>query len=193
MAVETCRRERAATPYAKIGLLCFNRHLGAHLTDVSAREGLTTVRAGSFYAHIDQVLGDVSDAAATDPAYFRARVQRATEVAQVWPLEAKFDLLVIDEGQDLRDDASKLAFMDAILKGGLKDGRWWWFEDLDQILSRRNRCCPRQRDRLYLHSWMVRLRPLLSVTGGTRNRSPVPPRKSWAVRRMRALASADPP
>mgnify|MGYP000477310281 FL=1 len=135
LAVETCRRERAATPFAKIGLLCFNRHLGAHLTDVAAREGLTTVRAGSFYAHIDQVLGDVSDAAATDPAYFRARVQRATEVAQVWPLEAKFDLLVIDEGQDLRDDASKLAFMDAILKGGLKDGRWWWFEDLDQILS----------------------------------------------------------
>ena len=135
LAVETCRRERAATPFAKIGLLCFNRHLGSHLTDVAAREGLTTVRAGSFYAHIDQVLGDVSDAAATDPAYFRARVQRATEVAQVWPLEAKFDLLVIDEGQDLRDDASKLAFMDAILKGGLKDGRWWWFEDLDQILS----------------------------------------------------------
>jgi len=135
LAVETCRRERAATPFAKIGLLCFNRHLGAHLTDVAAREGLTTVRAGSFYAHIDQVLGDVSDAAATDPAYFRARVQRATEVAQAWPQEAKFDLLVIDEGQDLRDDASKLAFMDAILKGGLKDGRWWWFEDLDQILS----------------------------------------------------------
>jgi hypothetical protein len=135
LAVETCRRERAATPFAKIGLLCFNRHLGAHLTDVAAREGLATVRAGSFYAHIDQVLGDVSDAAATDPAYFRARVQRATEVAQAWPLEAKLDLLVVDEGQDLRDDASKLAFMDAILKGGLKDGRWWWFEDLDQILS----------------------------------------------------------
>jgi hypothetical protein len=135
LAVETCRRERAATPFAKVGLLCFNRHLGSHLTDVAAREGLTTVRAGSFYAHIDQVLGDVSDAAATDPAYFRARVQRATEVALACPLEAKFDLLVIDEGQDLRDDASKLAFMDAILKGGLKDGRWWWFEDLDQILS----------------------------------------------------------
>ena len=135
LAVETCRRERAATPFAKIGLLCFNRHLGSHLTDVAAREGLATVKAGSFYAHIDQVLGDVSDAAATDPAYFRARVQRATEVAQAWPLEAKFDLLVVDEGQDLRDDAGKLAFMDAILKSGLKDGRWWWFEDLDQILS----------------------------------------------------------
>lgn len=135
LAVETCRRERAATPFAKIGLLCFNRHLGSHLADVAAREGLATVKAGSFYAHIDQVLGDVSDAAATDPAYFRARVQRATEVAQAWPLEAKFDLLVVDEGQDLRDDAGKLAFMDAILKSGLKDGRWWWFEDLDQILS----------------------------------------------------------
>lgn len=135
LAVETCRRERAATPFAKIGLLCFNRHLGSHLTDVSAREGLATVRAGSFYLHIDQVLGDTSDAAATDPAYFRARVERATAVAQAWSQEAKLDLLVVDEGQDFRDDSGKLAFMDAILKGGLKDGRWWWFEDLDQILT----------------------------------------------------------
>jgi hypothetical protein len=135
LAVETCRRERAALPFAKIGLLCFNRHLGAHLADVSAREGLATVRAGSFYAHIDQVLGDASDAAATDPAYFRARVERATAVASAWPQEAKLDLLVVDEGQDFRDDAGKLAFMDAILKGGLKDGRWWWFEDLDQVLT----------------------------------------------------------
>lgn len=135
LAVETCRRERAALPFAKIGLLCFNRHLGAHLADVSAREGLATVGAGSFYAHIDQVLGDASDAAATDPAYFRARVERATAVARAWPQEAKLDLLVVDEGQDFRDDAGKLAFMDALLKGGLKDGRWWWFEDLDQILT----------------------------------------------------------
>ena len=135
LAVETCRRERAALPFAKIGLLCFNRHLGAHLADVSAREGLATVRAGSFYAHIDQVLGDASDAAATDPAYFRARVERATAVARAWPQEAKLDLLVVDEGQDFRDDSGKLAFMDALLKGGLKDGRWWWFEDLDQVLT----------------------------------------------------------
>jgi hypothetical protein len=135
LAVETCRRERSAAPTARIGLLCFNRHLGAHLADVAAREGLATVKAGSFYAHIDQVLGDVSDPAATDPAYFRARVQRATELARSWPDDRRFDLLVVDEGQDFRDDADKLAFMDAVLKGGLAQGRWWWFEDLDQILT----------------------------------------------------------
>ncbi len=135
LAVETCRRERAAAPSARIGLLCFNRHLGAHLADVAAREGLATVKAGSFYAHIDLVLGDVSDAAATDPAYFRERVRRATEAARAWPEDRRFDLLVVDEGQDFRDDGEKLAFLDAVLKGGLANGRWWWFEDLDQILT----------------------------------------------------------
>jgi len=135
LAVETCRRVRAAEPYAKIGLLCFNRHLGAHLADVAGREGMVTVKAGSFYTHVDQVLGDASDPTAVDPAYFRARVARAIEAAQAWSEGQRFDLLVVDEGQDFRDDPAKLAFLDAALKGGLADGRWWWFEDLDQVLT----------------------------------------------------------
>ena len=135
LAVETCRRVRAAEPFAKIGLLCFNRHLGAHLADVVRREGMATVKAGSFYTHVDLALGDASDPAATDPAYFRDRVRRAVEVARGWVESQKFDLLVVDEGQDFRDDEQKLAFMDAALKGGLAGGRWWWFEDLDQILT----------------------------------------------------------
>lgn len=135
LAVETCRRVRAAEPYAKIGLLCFNRHLGAHLHDVAQREGLATVLAGSFYSHIDEALGETADPAASDPAYFRDRVRRAVDVARGWTEAQKFDLLVVDEGQDFRDDEAKLAFMDAALKGGLAGGRWWWFEDLDQVLT----------------------------------------------------------
>ena len=135
LALEVCRRELAANPALKIGLVCFNRHLGAFLVDVAKADRLEGVTPGSFYLHLDRVLGDVADAKATDPAYFQQRVRAALEIAQRTPEAEKFDLLVVDEGQDFRDDGDKLALLDAMLKGGLAKGRWRWFEDLDQILS----------------------------------------------------------
>jgi Nuclease-related domain/UvrD-like helicase C-terminal domain len=135
LALEVCRRELAANPALKIGLVCFNRYLGAFLVDVAKADRLTSVTPGSFYLHLDRILGDVADAKATDPAYFQQRVRAALEIAQRTPEAEKFDLLVVDEGQDFRDDGDKLALFDAILKGGLAKGRWRWFEDLDQILS----------------------------------------------------------
>jgi superfamily I DNA/RNA helicase len=135
LALEVCRRELAANPDQKIGLVCFNRYLGAFLVDVAKADRLTGVAPGSFYLHLDRILGSTADAAATDPAYFQQRVRAALEIAQHTPEAEKFDLLVVDEGQDFRDDGEKLALLDAMLKGGLAKGRWRWFEDLDQILS----------------------------------------------------------
>ena len=135
LAFETCRRELKAKPDSKIGLMCFNRHLGSFLADVANVEGLAYVNAGSFYSHCDRLIGNAGDQAATDPNYFRQRVTDALAAARSLPEELKFDLLVVDEGQDFRDDGDKLALMDAIIKGGLSKGRWRWFEDLDQLLS----------------------------------------------------------
>ncbi len=135
LALEVCRRELAANPAQKIGLVCFNRHLGTFLVDVVKSEGLAAVTPGSFYLHLDRILGSTADAKATDPAYYQQRVQAALDVARGVPESEKFDLLVVDEGQDFRDDGAKLALLDAMLKGGLAKGRWRWFEDLDQILS----------------------------------------------------------
>ena len=135
LALEVCRRERAANPAQKIGLVCFNRHLGAFLVDVAKADRLDGVTPGSFYLHLDRILGNVADAKATDPTYYQQRVRAALEIAQRTPEAEKFDLLVVDEGQDFRDDGDKLALLDAMLKGGLAKGRWRWFEDLDQILS----------------------------------------------------------
>ena len=135
LAFETCRREIKATPVSKIGLMCFNRHLGSFLADVAKVEGLTSVDAGSFYSHCDRLIGNAGDQTATDPNYFRQRVTDALAAARSLPEDRKFDLLVVDEGQDFRDDGDKLALMDALLKGGLSKGRWRWFEDMDQILS----------------------------------------------------------
>jgi hypothetical protein len=135
LALEVCRRERTANPAEKIGLVCFNRHLGAFLVDVAKADRLDGVTPGSFYLHLDRILGNVADAKATDPTYYQQRVRAALEIAQRTPEAEKFDLLVVDEGQDFRDDGDKLALLDAMLKGGLAKGRWRWFEDLDQILS----------------------------------------------------------
>jgi len=135
LAMEVCRRERRANPGQKVGLVCFNRHLGSFLVEVAKADRLDGVTPGSFYLHLDRILGDVADSKATDPAYFQQRVRAALEIARRTPEAEKFDLLVVDEGQDFRDDADKLALLDAMLKGGLAKGRWRWFEDLDQILS----------------------------------------------------------
>ena len=43
-------------------------------------------------------------------------------------VEASFDYLIIDEAQNLCDDVF-LDLMDALLKGGMKDGRWTMFGD----------------------------------------------------------------
>ncbi len=135
LAFETCRRELKARPDSRIGLMCFNRHLGSFLADVSKAEGVSKIDAGSFYSHCDRLIGNAGDQTSTDPAYFRQRVTDALAAARSLPEERKFDLLVVDEGQDFRDDGDKLALMDALLKGGLSKGRWRWFEDIDQILS----------------------------------------------------------
>jgi hypothetical protein len=135
LALEVCRRELATNPAQKIGLVCFNRYLGAFLVDVAKADRLTGVSPGSFYLHLDRILGSTADTASTDPAYYHQRVRSALDLAQCTPEAERFDLLVVDEGQDFRDDGDKLALLDAMLKGGLAKGRWRWFEDLDQILS----------------------------------------------------------
>ena len=135
LAFETCRRELKERPDSRIGLICFNRHLGSFLADVSKAEGMSGIHAGSFYSHCDRLIGNMGDQTSTDPAYYRQRGADALSAARSLPEERKFDLLVVDEGQDFRDDGDKLALMDALLKGGLSKGRWRWFEDIDQILS----------------------------------------------------------
>jgi hypothetical protein len=134
LAVEVARREIRDNPKSKIGLMCFNRSLGSFLGEVARSEGLMTAVAGSFHTHVDRIIGEPGKADA-DVEYYAARIQRAIDIARAIPEEAKFDVLIVDEGQDFRDDADKLALMNAMLKGGLAKGRWRWFEDLNQILT----------------------------------------------------------
>ena len=43
--------------------------------------------------------------------------------------ESPFDILIVDEGQDLRKCKKYVEVIDWLLVGGLENGRWAWFED----------------------------------------------------------------
>ena len=59
---------------------------------------------------------------------------------------ARFDALIVDEGQDLFEQ-SCLETMDSVLAGGLEGGRWCWFHDLNNQ-SLTHRFEPEAKERL---------------------------------------------
>lgn len=135
IALEACRRERAARPGARIGLVCFNRLLGQHLARQVESEGLDDrIEAGSLFLHIDQLLGVEPLPAGSPHAAYADRAARAAEAAAALPEASRFDLLVVDEGQDMRATPDHLRILDGLLKGGFAAGRWRWLEDAGQAL-----------------------------------------------------------
>ncbi|MFZ9201313.1 MAG: NERD domain-containing protein [Opitutales bacterium] len=135
IALEACRRERAARPGARIGLVCFNRYLGQHLARQVEAEGLDDrIEAGSLFLHIDQLLGVEPLPAGSPHAAYAERAARAAEAAAALPDARRFDLLVVDEGQDMRATPDHLRILDGLLRGGFAAGRWRWLEDAGQAL-----------------------------------------------------------
>jgi nuclease-like protein/UvrD-like helicase family protein len=141
LAIEFARREWHAG--RRVLLLCFNRLLGRWLTDEMsdmAAAGNKPVTAGTLH----HILDDAISRSARQPDFVRLRSARRsipeqrTFFQEAYPrlaLEAiaegavePFDVLVVDEGQDLIRPGY-LDVMDALLKGGLPGGRWAIFCD----------------------------------------------------------------
>jgi hypothetical protein len=122
LAVEAARR--AATKGARVLLLCFNRNLAVRLA--GATEGEPGIIARTIHAHMLRTSGE---AARPDPGFWS---ETLPELALERALERdrpEFDVLVIDEAQDI----ARTAFLDVLdleLEGGLADGRWLAFGDL---------------------------------------------------------------
>jgi hypothetical protein len=57
--------------------------------------------------------------------------------------EPPFDLLIIDEGQDLKSK-TYIGMVDWLIAGGMKDGNWIWFEDSQQNIFRPGEVCEGQ-------------------------------------------------
>jgi len=134
LAVEEARRLAAAG--SKVLLCCYNRSLGDQLAAmVNDHPNIT---AGSFHSFMAQLIKR-ADLASTLP---NASTEDLHEIYQ--PLVAidalrqtgmhhTYDALVVDEAQDLVQDAY-LAVFDEALKNGLDNGKWRFFLDPMQNL-----------------------------------------------------------
>lgn len=136
LAVEKTRR--AAFDGKSVLLLCYNRLLGAKLHgEVEGIEGAgKLVQADSIHKYFLQVIATAGlkpslddNASSVDGREMYDEIFVEVFVNAARKIESeKFDLLVIDEGQDLLN-TNYLFALDSILKDGLKGGEWVVFLD----------------------------------------------------------------
>ena len=131
LAVEHTRR--AALAGLRVLVVCFNRMLGERLREQLSGTGAVTV--GSYHRVFRQLI--LSSPLADD---FRADEQRLDTEAlfsEAYPMygglvaSEPFDVLVLDEAQDLTDDGV-LSVLNAHLRGGLAGGQWAFFGDFSR-------------------------------------------------------------
>lgn len=133
LALEYSRRQAQAGK--KVLFLCFNRLLGDWLTSSAKDMEQPNLQAGSFFRFLRELVN-------TSP--YRGEFERATAAvsqeqlfSDVLPfyaqlsaetLSPQFDVLVIDEAQDLLS-AQTLELLGTLLKGGMAGGGWYLFGD----------------------------------------------------------------
>ena len=134
LALEFARR--MARSGDRVLLVCFNRLLGEWFAaEIAAAGAANNVTGGRFY----KCLRDAIAASAIAAEFFDAEKKSEDKLLfdSVYPLYGqlaieecaeKFDVLVMDEAQDLVKPAV-LGILDAWVKGGLKEGRWAFFGD----------------------------------------------------------------
>ncbi len=134
LALEKSRR--AAFEGKSVLLLCFNRFLGAKLK--SDIQGLPTgggsIAVDSIHKYFSKTIRKAGlqdrlhrSAGSSEDVYGKAFIEVFIDATQRLS-EKKFDVLVVDEGQDLLN-VDFLSALDQVLEGGLKGGEWAVFLD----------------------------------------------------------------
>ncbi len=128
LALEETRR--AVLRGDRVLLCCFNRLLGSWLKREAEPFGEAAVTS-TLHSFLLQVTGlTVPDGASSSSFWERELPDAALDRALSGDVPP-FDLLVIDEAQDLLQ-AAYLDVFEVLLEGGLKDGRWRMFGDFEQ-------------------------------------------------------------
>ena len=145
LAVEYARR--AARQGDKVLLICFNRLLARWLQ--GATGDVENIKADTWHevarcfilgsALKDEFREAEDRAKRTDDwgNLFRNEYPSYAELAVDEYVEERgspFDVLVVDEAQDILDEPHRTKFLDKALKGGLDGGRWAIFGDEKQTL-----------------------------------------------------------
>ena len=121
--------------------LCFNALLASSLKKSVQNEELqdqilvTTLHAfclniiqkAGLVSDIEEYLGSPDFFQKTLPEYFPEAFCHLYD-------DSPFDVMIIDEGQDFKYYKPYVELVDWLVQGGLKDGRWAWFEDDKQAI-----------------------------------------------------------
>lgn len=126
--------QRAADAGHRVALVCFNRLLGNWLMECT--EGTPGITSGTFWHHLMTPIVQSGSlwnefrglrATATDRDLFETVFPEYSQRA-LRDTGPQFDVLVVDEAQDLCQPPY-LEIMDLALVGGLAEGRWAMFGD----------------------------------------------------------------
>jgi len=111
----------------RVGLLCFNNLLGGWLS----RELEQSNSAGGFAGTFSSLLLKLTSETVQDADSWRGLPQRALDEMLERNQSPIFDVLVVDEAQDLLKP-EMVDVMDLLLEGGLKEGQWIFTGDFSR-------------------------------------------------------------
>jgi hypothetical protein len=138
MATEWFQRNVAAG--LRVGLICYNNKLGNKLnSELSAVINLneTNSFAGNLHSYMISLTGKVPPEIDPQQFYEIDLPLESLFVLEDIHEEDRYDLLIIDESQDLMTE-SYLDVFDSMLKGGLSNGKWVLFGDFCNQLIYQN-------------------------------------------------------
>lgn len=132
LAIEAARR--ASSQGLSVLIVCYNKLLGDWLTQQTAEISAVTpsFRCGTFHSVLLSIVGNSPPPNAAKDYWKRQLPVLAADCL----LDGSngipsFDMLIVDEAQDLVDD-EYLDVMDLLLTGGLAGGKWALFGDFEK-------------------------------------------------------------
>ncbi|WP_455353539.1 NERD domain-containing protein [Streptomyces sp. SYSU K217416] len=124
IALEAARR--LAADGSRVLLCCYNNLLGQWLKEETSGEDLIT--AGTLHSYMGKLAPKASEQRRKGDGDFFTEVLPERALGTLLEGLPPFDVLVVDEAQDLMLD-SYLDILDASVHGGLGSGRWLHFGD----------------------------------------------------------------
>lgn len=130
MAVTRFRALFSGDSSLRVGLLCFNGLLAEHL---QTQNLLLAQTDRSFIGTVHELLRGYSPSLKANSADHAGCLKDLKAWAKDNP-GGLYDVLLVDEGQDLRSQPVLCEALGLLLKSGWDNGRWVWFEDRSQSL-----------------------------------------------------------
>lgn len=127
VAIEFARR--CATQGKRVLFLTYNKLLAQYLANLTQNEN---IKIAHFHGLISQYVA-LDTTKVSDPNYFgKVLPDKFLQILSANRI-APYDVLIIDEGQDLIN-ATYFAIFEKLLKKGLYSGKWMFFYDTNQNL-----------------------------------------------------------